>query len=122
MKRTVKQCLVDLNEYVERVLELVSQTDESRFSQDELLQDAMLRRIEVVGEIVKQIPLEYREKYPAVPWKDIAGTRDIISHHYDGVNMHRVWLIATRDIPDLKPLVVRLLAEEQNHLVSTKAA
>ena len=55
------------------------------------LQDAVLRRLEIIGEAVKRIPLDYKDKYPDIPWRQVAGMRDILIHGYDEVDLELVW-------------------------------
>ena len=66
------------------------------------IQDAVLRRLEIIGEAVKNIPQSFRDKYPRIPWKNIAGLRDILIHEYFGVNLRRAWKVAKDDILGLK--------------------
>ncbi|MBI2138095.1 DUF86 domain-containing protein [Candidatus Woesearchaeota archaeon] len=68
----------------------------------ELQQYAVVRGIEIIGEAIKNIPLSIKNKYPAISWKDIAGTRDILIHHYFGVDLNIVWDIVANDLPKLK--------------------
>jgi uncharacterized protein with HEPN domain len=93
------------------VIEATSNVTEEEFAKDKILQDAILRRVEVLGESSKRVSDEFKEKYPEIPWREIAGTRDVIVHNYDGVDMHEVWLIATRDIPKLLPHLEKMLSE-----------
>lgn len=79
------------------------------FMKDTKLQDAIIRRLEVIGEAVKNIPSELREKYPKVPWQTIAGTRDKLTHHYFGVDLELVWLVLKEDLIELKMNVKRIL-------------
>lgn len=76
--------------------------DKIKFAEDKLRQSAIIRQLEIIGEAVKNIPSAFREKYPSVPWKDIAGFRDVLSHAYFGVNIDRVWGIIEKDLPSLK--------------------
>ena len=66
------------------------------------LKDATIRRIEIIGEAIKQISPEIKNKYPQVEWKSIVGTRDNIIHGYFNVNLEIIWEIIDRDIPILK--------------------
>jgi len=95
--------------YVEDVLESISKIEEytkgisgEEFYGNTELQDAVLRRLEIIGEAVKNVPQEFRDKYPAIPWKKIAGMRDVLIHEYAGVIMERVWNVVIGDLPELK--------------------
>lgn len=115
MKKTVKHYLDDLEEYISRVKETVKGVSEEKFSQSTLVQDALLRQIEVIGEVVKRIPDDYKKKYPKVPWRQIAGARDKITHDYDGIDWSTVWEIAQKDILELEENVKKMLEEEKYH-------
>jgi len=65
-------------------------------------QDAIIRNIEILGEAAELLSKKAKEKYPNVPWKDIAGTREKLIHDYFGVNIDVVWSIVRHDIPLLK--------------------
>lgn len=69
---------------------------------DELRQYAIVRAIEVIGEAVKNLPEEFKEKHKDIPWKEIIGTRDIMIHKYFGVDLEIVWDIIENNLPDLK--------------------
>ena len=67
------------------------------------LQDKIIRRIQVIGEAVKNLPDDLKRNHPEVPWRDITGMRDIVIHQYFGIDLEFVWNVVTKDIPDLKP-------------------
>jgi uncharacterized protein with HEPN domain len=77
-----------------------------------LIQDAVIRNFEIIGEAVKQIPDELRKSQPAVPWSQIAAFRNLLIHNYMGVKLERVWEVIAADIPALKAAVEELLATE----------
>jgi uncharacterized protein with HEPN domain len=73
---------------------------------------ALERFIEIIGEGVKRLPLELRKRYPAVPWKEIAGTRDHLSHGYDDVDYQVLWDATQNDVPVLISTIDRMLKEQ----------
>jgi len=72
---------------------------------------AVLRCLEVIGEAAKNVPAAIRERYPDIPWKDMAGMRDRVIHFYFGVNYEKIWRTVTADIPAARPLVEKALRE-----------
>ncbi|HPC60302.1 MAG TPA: DUF86 domain-containing protein [Verrucomicrobiota bacterium] len=70
---------------------------------------ALERFLEIVGEGVKRLPAELRDRYPAVPWKEIAGTRDQLSHGYDDVDYQVLWDAAKADVPVLLATIEQML-------------
>ncbi len=82
---------------------------EIKFSKSTTIQDAVMRRLEIIGEAAKNIPDYFRKKNPQIPWREIAGLRDILIHEYFGVDMSLVWKIANKDIPKLKRQILKLI-------------
>ncbi len=81
------------------------------FLKDELRQDAVVKNLEVIGEAVKNIPDDLKNRKPEIEWKKIAGLRDILTHGYFGINLEIVWDIIVNKIPDLKRNITDLLSE-----------
>ncbi len=65
-------------------------------------QDLVVRRLEIIGEAAKNLPPEFRKKHPNIPWKDMAGMRDIIAHQYFGINFNTIWDTVQNLLPPLK--------------------
>lgn len=85
-----------------------------KFMSDLKTQDAVVRNLEVIGEATKNLASRLREAYPSIPWKDMAGMRDKVIHHYFGVNYDIVWTVASQEIPALRPSIEDILARERN--------
>lgn len=66
------------------------------------IQDAVMRRLEIIGEAVKNLPADFKTKHPHIPWKQIAGLRDILIHEYFGVDMKLLWNLLEKDLPAFK--------------------
>ncbi len=101
-KRSDIDLLEDILICMEKIQTYVAYLSYDQFKDDAKTQDAIIRNIEVIGEAVKQLSDVMKAKYPGIPWKEIAGTRDRLIHDYFGVNIDIIWEIATIDIPKLK--------------------
>ena len=83
------------------------------FRADLLVQDGVIRQIEIIGEATKRLSRDVRKANRHVPWDDIAGMRDKLIHDYFGVDINTVWLTAVNDLPALKVEVQKILAAMQ---------
>ena len=86
-----------------------------KFMQDETLQRAFVRSLEVIGEATKNISAELRHKYSHIDWRAIAGMRDRLIHHYFGVDYDIVWDAVTSKIPSLQQEIQRIIQSESNN-------
>ena len=93
--------IIDSIKNIEQFMKNVKKED---FFKNKEKQSAVVRQIEIIGEAVKNLPEDFRNKHKDVPWKDIAGMRDKLMHHYFGVNLEIVWKTTKEDIINPKSL------------------
>ena len=86
-----------------------------QFEDDLRTNFAVVRALEIIGEATKRLPTSLREKYPAIPWKSMAGMRDRIIHGYDTVDLQIAWDVVKKDIPQIKPQIQRILADYEGN-------
>ena len=110
MKRDIRTYLDDIIESTEHIILYTTNKSQHDYENDDLLHDGILRRLEIIGEAVRHIPHEFRETYPDINWKEIAGLRDVLIHEYFGVNDERIWKTIKEDIPTLKEQIEKLLS------------
>jgi uncharacterized protein with HEPN domain len=105
----------DSRVYLAHILECIQKIErfteggKERFLRDELIQDAVLRNFEVIGEAAKRLDEAYRATHPEIPWRTIAGLRDVLIDQYEGVDRNKVWAIVEKDLPGLKRSIASLL-------------
>lgn len=93
--------LTHIQECIGKIKEYTKGLDEEGFLGNTLIQDAVIRNFEIIGEATKQLNPDFRAKYPAIEWKKIAGMRDKLIHDYIGVDLWAVWGVVESIIPDL---------------------
>ncbi|EHP88259.1 HepT-like ribonuclease domain-containing protein [Methanotorris formicicus] len=102
-KKDVRAFLYDILENMNDIIEFTKYMDFDEFLKDKKTQKAVIRSLEVIGEAVKNLPEDFINKYPQVPWKGMARLRDKLIHHYFGINYEIIWDIAANKIPkDIK--------------------
>ncbi len=105
-------------DYVEDILDaiakiklLVTDVTYEQFAEDFRINFAVVRALEIIGEATKRLPMEVRQEYPSIPWREMAGMRDRIIHGYDTVDLHIVWETVTQRIPALRPEIERIILD-----------
>ncbi len=104
--------LEDILECIDKIAEYMNDISENDFERNIEKQDAVIRRIEIIGEATKKISAATRNHYLSVPWREMAGMRDIVIHEYFGVTIGLVWRVATSDIPTLKEQIEVIIEEK----------
>lgn len=105
----------DLRVYLAHILECIQKIErftadgKTRFLADAMVQDAVLRNFEVIGEAAKRLDDAYRAAHPQIPWRALAGLRDVLIHQYEGVDLKRVWAIVEGELPSLRAAIAVLL-------------
>jgi uncharacterized protein with HEPN domain len=86
--------------------------DEQSFLENTLIQDAVIRNFEIIGEATKHLSDSFRAKYPNVEWKKIAGMRDKLIHDYIGVDLWAVWGVVENVLPELEHSINEIITKE----------
>lgn len=102
MSRDYKVYLEDILESIGKIRRYVEGMSYDDFSEDSKTIDAVVRNLEIVGEAVKHLPTEIREAAKEIPWRRIAGVRDILIHAYFDIDLEIVWEIVTEKLGPLE--------------------
>ena len=111
--RSERERLLDIMEAIERI-EKYAVKGKAAFLRDELIQNWMVNHIALIGEACRAFPQEFQASHANVPWADIIGMRNLLVHHYFGIDVEAVWSVVERDIPELKmniEVILRSLPE-----------
>lgn len=96
-----QEAIIDITESIKLILQYVKGIDQDALAVNYEKQDAILRRITIIGEATKRLSPEFRQKHSDIPWKKIAGMRDVITHDYDEIDLTEIWTVITENIPEL---------------------
>ena len=109
MKKDPTIFLKHILESIEHIENYTKGLNEKDFMEFEEKQDAVIRRLEVLGEAVKNLPENFRKKYPEIAWNKAMATRNILIHHYFGIELDIVWDTVTQSLPIFKKQIQELL-------------
>jgi uncharacterized protein with HEPN domain len=109
----VKDDRLYLTSILESIRNIQEYTQQGRdaFMRSRMQRDAVVRNFETIGEASNQVSGGLKEAHPEIPWRKVAGFRDVLIHDYLGVDVNEVWNITERELPDLKAKVESILSE-----------
>ena len=99
--RSERERLLDILEAIERI-EKYAEEGKDAFEEDELIQTWIVHHITIIGEACRALPEDFQARHANVPWADIVAMRNILVHHYFGIDKDAVWSVVERDLPELK--------------------
>ena len=102
MKRDYKLYINDIRESIVRIEEYLKNVSEEGFKKNKQIQDAVIRRLEIIGEASKNIPRSLKEKNKQVPWLAMTHFRDLILHSYFSTSIQRIWVASTKELKTIK--------------------
>ena len=109
MRKNPQTYLTHVLQSIQRIERYLQGVSKEEFLQSEGKQDQITRRLEIIGEAVRQIPGEFKQQYPDIPWRDIGDMRNILIHVYFEVDYEIVWRTVTELVPKLKKQIEELL-------------
>ena len=110
--RDYRLFLEDIQISIQKIEKYTADLTFETFSTNDLVIDAVIRNLEIIGEAVEKLSREIRERYSDIPWKEVAGFRDVLIHDYFGVDVGVVWRTIVEDLPFLKEYVELILKNE----------
>lgn len=108
-RRTCQIFIKDIVEAINKIERYIKGLNYESFVKNEMVIDAVLRNLEIIGEASNNIPEVFRQKHPHIPWKRMIGLRNIAIHEYFGVDLTIIWEIITKNLAETKPAVVEVL-------------
>ena len=112
-KRGIVPALKDILEAINRIQRYVGAMSQAEFLQNTEKQDAVVRNVEIIGEAVRNLPADFKQRHASVQWAQISGMRDRLIHQYFGVNWDILWDVVQDKIPALRTSVEQLLRGEE---------
>lgn len=110
-ERRNKLFIQDILSAIEKIGRYTEELNYKEFEENELIVDAVLRNIEIIGEASKNLDKEIRNKYDDISWKKMIGLRNIAAHEYFGVDLNIIWNIIKKNLPETKPKIEQILKD-----------
>ncbi len=99
----VMEAITQIEKYTKRGVDV--------FRRDELIQNWMVRHLQILGEAARGLSKDLRERHPEVPWSDVIGMRHVLVHDYFGIDLDIVWRVVSVDLPELRPKIAAIVRE-----------
>jgi uncharacterized protein with HEPN domain len=113
VSRDVVLLLEDIEKSCSKIVHFTSERTRDEVFADEMRFDAILRNLHIIGEAVKNLPLDWRQKHSDIPWRAIAGLRDFVAHVYFALDLDILWNAIQQEVPNLLRRIEELLLEER---------
>lgn len=108
MTKDARVYLAHILERIDRIIRYTADGQDA-FAKNTMIQDGVVRNLEVIGEAAKRIPQEFRQAHPLIPWRSLAALRDVLIHQYQGVSLPEVWGVVQDHLPALRSSIEALL-------------
>lgn len=108
MKRDSKERILDISFNIDQILKASKGKTLADFENDFVLVSAIIRWLEIIGEASKYIAKDIKDRYPQIPWKEMAGMRDVAIHDYADIKVDRIYNTVKKDIPLLKQQIEKI--------------
>ena len=109
MKKDPEVFICHILESIDLIEEYSKNATQAQFLKKPSMQDAIIRSLEIIGESVKNLPNSFRDKHPDIPWKKMAGMRDILIHEYFDVDLILAWKVVQHELPKIKTKLQQLV-------------
>lgn len=103
--------LEDILLSMDKIEKYTNNMSQEEFKDKDIVIDAVIRNLEVIGEAAKSISVEAREKYPQIPWRRMIGLRNIMIHEYFGIDLSIVWTIVRTNLPEARKDIEKMLSK-----------
>jgi uncharacterized protein with HEPN domain len=114
VKKDLRVYLDDILESIINIQDFCRDIAKEDFARDKMRQSAVMRELQIIGEAAKAIPDNVRKEYPEIPWEDITGTRDVITHRYHDIDLDVIWEVVEYELSDLKESVENMMRDLDN--------